>query len=153
MSQPTTTSNESAANGESILSLLSPQERAELPPRGDIDLPLSPIEPELAEWDRQWSRAVGGVAIPEGLHERILRDVRKLERMRRGERQLRRWSVVITGLAASLLLVMLIQPFFRSSRARFGGTCGQVGFRPPVGCGGRGWSDTRSADPRLADGG
>ena len=103
MSQPTTTSNESTMTGESILSILSPQERTELPPRGDVDLPLAPIEP---------GHVVRAVAIPEGLHERILRDVRKLERIRRGERQLRQWSVWMTGLAASLLLVMLIQPFF-----------------------------------------
>jgi hypothetical protein len=62
--------------------------------------------------DRQWSQAVQAVPIPSGLQDRILRDLQKLDRIRRGELRVRRWSVVMTGLAASLLFAMLIQPFF-----------------------------------------
>jgi hypothetical protein len=98
--------------GGAVLAKLSRAERAELAPRGDADLPLEPIDPATVFFDRQISRFVSDVPVPRGLRQRVMRGLERVAERKRTERQMRRWSVAMASLAASLLLAVLLQPFF-----------------------------------------
>lgn len=91
---------------------LSPQQRSELPERGDNISSLGPIDPSIASFDRQISRVVRNVTVPSGLRARILNDLQTRREMRRQHHRSRRSAFALVGIAASFFLVVLLQPFF-----------------------------------------
>ncbi|MBY0587625.1 hypothetical protein K2X85_10630 [bacterium] len=91
---------------------LTPRERRELPDRGDENLRLLPIDPSIASFDRHVRRLINDLPVPESLRRRVKATMQERHENVRNHRRRRGWAAAVVGLAASLLVAVVMQPFF-----------------------------------------